>query len=294
MHSDEAVGRRLRATGAGDAFGQEHMDIFQDDTAIGTFGEIGSFFTSPAWAPNQVADLEIKTESGFAQARHGVFGNTSAGPSQGKTPGMNSLPSFLSMLSSSVTQSAGSPSARGPDQWGLSLADRGAAPAERSQGDAMRVGMGYDIHRLVPDRRLVLGGIEIPYEKGLAGHSDADVLVHAICDALLGGAGLGDIGLHFPDTDSRYEGTDSMVLLAESMEMVKGKALRLVNLDATIFAQLPKLSPYRDAMEARLSKSLEVELDRVNIKATTTEGLGWIGSRSGMGAMAVVLLDSVC
>ena len=152
--------------------------------------------------------------------------------------------------------------------------------------------MGYDIHRLVPGRKLVLGGIDIPFEKGLAGHSDADVLVHAICDALLGGAGLGDIGLHFPDTDPRYAGIDSMVLLEETMEMVRCKGCRPINLDATVFAQAPKLSPYRDAIEARLSLPLGIGTDRINIKATTTEGLGIIGSEAGMGAMAVILLES--
>ena len=151
--------------------------------------------------------------------------------------------------------------------------------------------MGYDIHRLVPGRRLVLGGIEIPFEKGLAGHSDADVLVHAVCDALLGAAGLGDIGLHFPDTDPRYENIDSMVLLGETIKMVRHKTFRPINLDATIFAQSPKLFPYRGAMEARLSETLGIEANRINIKATTTEGLGIIGSNAGMGAMAVVLLD---
>lgn len=151
--------------------------------------------------------------------------------------------------------------------------------------------MGYDIHRLVSKRKLMLGGIEIPYDKGLAGHSDADVLVHAICDALLGAAGLGDIGLHFPDSDPQYEDIYSIILLDKTLEMVRQGGLSVVNVDATIFAQSPKLSPFRAAMQQKLSETIHIKPDAVNIKATTTEGLGIIGSNDGIGSMAVVLLE---
>lgn len=151
--------------------------------------------------------------------------------------------------------------------------------------------MGYDVHRLVLKRKLVLGGITIPYKKGLSGHSDADVLVHAICDALLGAASLGDIGLHFPDSDPEFEDIYSIELLERSYAMVRRKGFTLVNLDATVFAQAPKLSPYREAMQNKLAQTIKVEPDRVNIKATTTEGLGMIGKGEGIGAMGIVLLD---
>lgn len=151
--------------------------------------------------------------------------------------------------------------------------------------------MGYDVHRLVVKRKLVLGGITIPYEKGLSGHSDADVLVHAICDALLGAASLGDIGLHFPDSDPEFEDIYSIELLERSYAMVRRKGFTLVNLDATVFAQAPKLSPYREAMQNKLAQTIKVEPNRVNIKATTTEGLGMIGKGEGIGAMGIVLLD---
>ena len=151
--------------------------------------------------------------------------------------------------------------------------------------------MGYDIHRLVPERKLILGGIEIPYDRGLAGHSDADVLVHAICDAFLGAAGIGDIGLHFPDTDPQYEGIYSIILLGKTLEMVKQGGFSVVNVDATIFAQSPKLSPFREAMRQKLSETIHIEPNAINIKATTTEGLGLIGSNDAMGSMAVVLLE---
>jgi len=151
--------------------------------------------------------------------------------------------------------------------------------------------MGYDVHRLVVKRKLVLGGITIPYEKGLSGHSDADVLVHAICDALLGAASLGDIGLHFPDSDPEFEDIYSIELLERSYAMVRKTGFTLVNLDATVFAQAPKLSPYREAMQNKLAQTIKVEPDRINIKATTTEGLGMIGKGEGIGAMGIVLLD---
>ena len=154
----------------------------------------------------------------------------------------------------------------------------------------MRIGMGYDVHRLVEGRKLVLGGVTIPFEKGLLGHSDADVLVHAVCDALLGAAGLGDIGLHFPDTDSEYKDVASIKILAKTYELISGKGFSIINLDSTIFADAPKLSPYRDAMQKNISRTIEIEQDRVNVKATTFEGLGMIGKGEGIGAMCVALI----
>ncbi len=154
----------------------------------------------------------------------------------------------------------------------------------------MRVGMGYDIHRLVSGRRLTLGGVEIPFEKGLLGHSDADALLHAVCDALLGAAGLGDIGERFPDTDPAYKGISSMKLLARTHEMVKA-GFSVINLDATIFAEAPKISPYKSEMRKNIAGVVEIDPGRVNIKATTSEGLGAIGKGEGIGAMCVALLD---
>ena len=154
----------------------------------------------------------------------------------------------------------------------------------------MRVGQGYDIHRLVPGLKLVLGGVLIPFEKGLLGHSDADVLVHAVCDALLGAAGLGDIGLHFPDTDKKYKDISSMILLGETYKMIREKGLTLINIDTTVFAQAPKLAPYKNKMENNIARAVELEPDRVNIKATTTEGLGMIGKGEGIAAMCIALL----
>ncbi|MCP4344402.1 MAG: 2-C-methyl-D-erythritol 2,4-cyclodiphosphate synthase [Desulfobacterales bacterium] len=155
----------------------------------------------------------------------------------------------------------------------------------------MLIGMGYDVHRLVPGRKLVLGGITIPFEKGLLGHSDADVLIHALCDALLGAAGLGDIGLHFPDTDPEFKDIFSMKLLARTCEMVCAKGFSVINTDSTIFAEAPKLSPYREEMKNNIAHALEIEPARVNIKATTTEGLGMIGTGEGIAAMSVVLIE---
>lgn len=154
----------------------------------------------------------------------------------------------------------------------------------------IRVGIGYDIHRLISGRKLILGGVDIPFEKGLLGHSDADVLVHALCDALLGAAGLGDIGSHFPDTDPALEGISSLHLLADSHAMVSRKGFRIENMDATVFAEAPKLAAYRDTMRQRVAGALNLEPDRINIKATTMEGLGAIGKGDGIGAMCVVLL----
>ena len=155
----------------------------------------------------------------------------------------------------------------------------------------MRIGIGYDMHRLMPGRKLVLGGVAVPFEKGLLGHSDADVLVHAVCDALLGAAALGDIGLHFPDTDPAFKDISSLKILAESYRMICVKGFEIANIDATIFAEAPKLSPYREAMEKNIAPVLHIRLDRLNIKATTTEGLGVIGKGEGIGAMCVVLLN---
>lgn len=156
----------------------------------------------------------------------------------------------------------------------------------------MRVGIGYDIHKLVADRKLILGGIEIPFEKGLAGHSDADVLVHAICDALLGAAGLGDIGLHFPDSDDAFKNIYSIRLLEKTREKVAAVYPRIYNIDATVFAEAPRLCPFREAMATNISRALEIQKDCVNIKATTTEGLGFIGSGEGMAAMCVAMLGA--
>ena len=154
-----------------------------------------------------------------------------------------------------------------------------------------RIGLGYDIHRLVPGRALVLGGETIPFDKGLLGHSDADVLVHAACDALLGAAGLGDIGEHFPDTDPRYRDAYSIDLLTSVYRKIKKNGLALVNMDATIFAQAPRLSPYKDRMAIRMADSMSVDRHLINIKATTNEGLGAIGNGNGIAAMCVVLLQ---
>ena len=141
----------------------------------------------------------------------------------------------------------------------------------------MRIGIGYDIHRLALGRKLILGGVTIPFVKGLVGHSDADVLVHAVCDALLGAAGMGDIGLHFPDTAPEFKDISSLKLLAETCNMLKEKGYTIKNLDSTIFAEAPRLSPYREAMQNTLAQTIAIEPDCINIKATTTEGLGMIG-----------------
>lgn len=154
----------------------------------------------------------------------------------------------------------------------------------------MRIGMGYDVHRLVSGRRLILGGIPIPFDKGLLGHSDADVVSHAVCDALLGAAGLGDIGLHFPDSDSAWAGIDSLELLQRVQSMIEGQ-WRVVNLDVTVLAQAPKLAPHREAMQSRLAEVLGIRRAQVNIKATTTEGLGPVGRGEGIAAQCVVLLQ---
>ena len=155
----------------------------------------------------------------------------------------------------------------------------------------MRIGHGYDVHRLVPDRKLILGGVDIPWEKGLLGHSDADVLVHAVMDALTGAARLGDIGKLFPDTDPAYAGISSLKLLSEVGRLLGKKGFAVVNIDATLLAQAPKVGPYKQRMAENIAAALGIGPERVNVKATTEEGLGFTGDGSGMAAHAVVLLE---
>jgi len=154
-----------------------------------------------------------------------------------------------------------------------------------------RFGMGYDVHRLVEGRKLILGGVEVPHRLGLLGHSDADVLLHAVSDALLGAAALGDIGRHFPDTDPKYEGADSMKLLAHVVELLSGQGYEIGNVDATIVAQKPKLKDYIPRMNENLARVLGVEPDAVNVKATTEEKLGFTGSEEGISAYAVAGIE---
>lgn len=155
----------------------------------------------------------------------------------------------------------------------------------------MRIGHGYDVHRLTEGRKLILGGVEIPFERGLDGHSDADVLIHALMDALLGAAGLPDIGVQFPDTDPRYKGISSLLLLQEVMRLLREKHLRVGNTDMTVLAQRPKLKDYIPQMRENLARAMSVPLDRVNVKATTEEGLGFTGSGEGIACHAVCLLE---
>lgn len=156
----------------------------------------------------------------------------------------------------------------------------------------MRVGMGYDVHRLVEDRELIIGGVAIPYEKGLLGHSDADVLLHAIMDALLGAAALGDIGKHFPDTDPAYEGISSLLLLKKVGQLLADKGFLIENIDAVIIAQAPKMRPHIDAMREKIAKALEMDMDHINVKATTEEGLGFTGTGEGIASQAICMLTS--
>jgi len=153
-----------------------------------------------------------------------------------------------------------------------------------------RVGMGYDVHRLVPNRKLILGGVTIPYDKGLLGHSDADVLCHAICDALLGAAALGDIGMHFPDTDPSYKNISSLKLLATCVQKIQLKNYEIGNIDCTIIAQKPRMAPYINKMKKNLETIMAVMPDQINIKATTTENLGFIGTGEGIAAQCVALI----
>ena len=157
----------------------------------------------------------------------------------------------------------------------------------------MRIGHGYDVHRLVEGRKLILGGVEISYTKGLLGHSDADVILHAISDALLGAVALGDIGKHFPDSDEKYKGADSLVLLKEVMSLLKNKGYKVVNVDATVLAERPKLAPYIDKMRQNIADALSVEVDCISVKATTEEGLGFTGAGEGIAAHALCLVDSI-
>ena len=156
-----------------------------------------------------------------------------------------------------------------------------------------RTGIGFDFHRLVDGRDLVLGGVRVPHAKGLLGHSDADALLHAICDALLGAAALGDIGRHFPDTDPRYKGVSSLELLRATCRLVRGRGYRIVNVDGVVLAEAPRIAPYRDRMVATISEATGVAAEAVNVKATTTEGCGMVGRGEGIGAMATVLLVRV-
>jgi len=155
----------------------------------------------------------------------------------------------------------------------------------------MRIGHGYDVHRLVEGRKLILGGVDIPHEKGLLGHSDADVLLHAISDAILGAIGEGDIGRHFPDTDPKYKGADSLKLLGHVMGLARAKGFKLGNMDATIVAQRPKLAAHILAMRENISRVTAAEIDRINVKATTTEELGFAGRGEGIAAYSVVIME---
>ena len=155
----------------------------------------------------------------------------------------------------------------------------------------MRIGQGYDVHQLVEGRKLIIGGVDIQYEKGLLGHSDADVLLHALCDALLGAAAMGDIGAHFPDSDARYKNADSRALLREVSSMVQEAGYRIVNIDATIVAQAPRMAPHIPDMVNHIAADLGLSRGQINIKATTTEGLGFSGRGEGIAAQAVVLLN---
>ena len=154
----------------------------------------------------------------------------------------------------------------------------------------MRIGMGYDVHKLVPNRDLILGGVKIPHELGLLGHSDADVLLHSIMDALLGAAALGDTGKHFPDTDPAYKGADSVKLLEHVGRLIREAGYSIENIDATIIAQRPKMRPHIDTMRRNIKEALGIELDQINVKATTEEGLGFTGSEEGISAQAICLL----
>lgn len=155
----------------------------------------------------------------------------------------------------------------------------------------MRVGMGYDVHKLVEGRPLIIGGVEIPYESGLLGHSDADVLLHAVTDSILGAAALGDIGKHFPDTDPAYKGADSLMLLKEAVRIVSEAGFRIVNIDATIIAQRPKMRPYIDDMRANIARAAGIDISCINVKATTEEGLGFTGKGEGISSQSICMID---
>ena len=155
----------------------------------------------------------------------------------------------------------------------------------------MRVGQGYDVHKLVSGRKLIIGGVDIPHTLGLLGHSDADVLLHAIMDALLGAAALGDIGKHFPDSDEKYKGADSMELLRNVGNLIREKGYKIINIDSTVIAQAPKLAPHIETMRCNIASGLGIDVDAVNVKATTEEKLGFTGAREGIAAQAICLID---
>jgi 2-C-methyl-D-erythritol 2,4-cyclodiphosphate synthase len=155
----------------------------------------------------------------------------------------------------------------------------------------MRIGIGYDVHQLVEGRKLVLGGVTIPFEKGLLGHSDADVLIHAACDALLGAAGLGDIGLHFPDTDPKLKDISSMIILSKTHNLLKEKGFTVINLDTTIMAEEPKIAPFRATIQKNIARTIEIEPECINVKATTLETLGMIGKGEGIAALCIALIE---
>ncbi|QYE98054.1 2-C-methyl-D-erythritol 2,4-cyclodiphosphate synthase [Paraclostridium sordellii] len=157
----------------------------------------------------------------------------------------------------------------------------------------MRVGMGYDVHKLVKNRKLILGGVEIPHDKGLLGHSDADVLLHAIMDSILGALALGDIGKHFPDTDEKFKGADSMKLLEHVYNLIKEKGYVIGNLDATIIAQAPKMAPHIQDMRFNIARVLNTDIDNINVKATTEEGLGFTGNKEGISSQSICLLVKI-
>lgn len=157
----------------------------------------------------------------------------------------------------------------------------------------MRVGLGYDVHKLIENRKLILGGVEIPYEKGLLGHSDADVLLHAIMDSLLGACALGDIGRHFPDTDDRFKGISSLTLLKDTGNLILDAGYSINNIDATIIAQKPKMLPYIEHMRKNISKALNIDIDKINIKATTEEGLGFTGKMLGISSQSIASVEKI-
>ena len=155
----------------------------------------------------------------------------------------------------------------------------------------MRIGIGYDVHKLTAGRKLIIGGVEIPHIKGLLGHSDADVLLHAVCDALLGACALGDIGMHFPDTDLQYKGADSLELLRHTVELVRDAGYSICNIDTVIIAQQPKMRPYIDLMRQKIAAACGIAISQISIKATTEEGLGFTGEQKGIAAKAIALVD---
>ena len=157
----------------------------------------------------------------------------------------------------------------------------------------MRIGLGYDVHRLVENRKLILGGVEIPYDRGLLGHSDADVLLHAIMDSLLGACALGDIGKHFPDTDNTFKGISSITLLEETGKLIFKAGYMINNIDATIIAQKPKMSPHIENMRENISKALNIDIDKINIKATTEEGLGFTGEMLGISSQSIASVENI-